>query len=62
VNEKRVIMEWTSKAPGWNELVEYYRSRPGHMLWLSNRHPVLRGEIEDTPEPTIIEPLEQEVA
>lgn len=53
MNEKRVIKEWKSKAPAWDEIVEYYRARPGLVLWLSHRLPVLRGEIEDTPEPTV---------
>ena len=61
MNEKRVIKEWTSKAPAWDQIVEYYRERSGLIQWLSNRHPVLRGEVEDTPEPTA-ETLKQDVA
>jgi hypothetical protein len=61
MNEKRVIKEWTAKAPAWDQIVDYYRSRPGRVLWLANRFPVLRGEIEDTPEPTV-EALKQDVA
>ncbi len=62
MNEKRIIKEPTSKAPNWDQIVDYYRARPGLVLWLSNRLPVMRGEIEDTPEPTIVEILEQDVA
>jgi hypothetical protein len=62
MNEKRIIKEWTTKAPSWSQIVEHYRSRPGLVLWLSNRLPVLRGEIEDTPEPGAVEILEQDVA
>lgn len=53
MNEKRIIKEYTSKAPDWGQIVEYYRARPGLVLWLSNRFPVLRGEVEDTPVPDI---------
>ena len=53
MNEKRFIKEYTAKAPSWNEIVEYYRNRPGHIVWLANRYPVLRGEVEDAPEVTI---------
>lgn len=58
MNEKRVIKEWKTKAPPWDQVVDYYRARPGLVLWLSNRLPVLRGEIEDTPAPTVAEILE----
>jgi hypothetical protein len=51
MTEKRVIKEWTVKAPTWDQIVEHYRNRPGHIEWLSKRHPVMRGEIEDIPEP-----------
>jgi hypothetical protein len=54
MNEDRVIKEWTAKAPAWSDIVEHYRARPGRIEWLSNRFPVLRGEVEDTPEPTAI--------
>mgnify|MGYP001596766745 CR=1 FL=1 len=53
MNEKRVIKEWTVKAPTWDQIVEHYRNRPGHIEWLARRHPVMRGEIDDTPEVTI---------
>ena len=62
MNEKRIIKEPTSKAPGWDQIVEYYRARPGLVLWLSNRMPVMRGEVEDTPAPDAVETLEREVA
>ena len=62
MNEKRIIKEPTSKAPSWDQIVEYYRARPGLVLWLSNRLPVMRGEVEDTPEPIAAENLEQDVA
>ena len=62
MNEKRVIKEYTAKAPSWDQIVDYYRTRPGLVLWLSNRLPVMRGEVEDTPEPTAVEALEQDVA
>jgi hypothetical protein len=58
MTEKRVIKEWKTKAPAWDEIVGYYRARPGLVVWLSNRLPVLRGEIEDTPVPTDVEILE----
>jgi hypothetical protein len=61
MNEKRVIKEWTVKAPAWDQIVDYYRERPGRIQWLANRFPVLRGEVEDTPEPTV-EALKQDVA
>jgi hypothetical protein len=61
MNEKRVIKEWKEKAPSWDQIVEHYRNRPGHIEWLANRHPVMRGEIDDTPEPTV-EALNQDVA
>lgn len=51
MSEKRVIKEWTAKAPSWDEIVLHYRDRPGRVKWLSDRFPVLRGEVEDTPEP-----------
>lgn len=51
MNKDRIIKEPTAKAPTWNEIVEHYRDRPGRVQWLSNRFPVLRGEVEDTPEP-----------
>jgi hypothetical protein len=53
MNEKRVIKEWKEKAPAWDQIVEYYRNRPGRVEWLSKRHPVMRGEIEDALEVTI---------
>ena len=62
MNEKRIIKESTCKAPSWDEIVEYYRARPGRLTWLANRLPVLRGESEDTPEPTTIETMERDVA
>jgi len=34
--------------------VEHYRSRPGRVGWLSNRLPVMRGEVEDSPEPDVV--------
>lgn len=52
MNEKRVIKEWTAKAPSWDKIIEHYRARPGRIEWLANRFPVLRGEVPDTPEPT----------
>lgn len=52
MNEKRIIKEPTAKAPEWNDIVDYYRARPGRIEWLANRFPVLRGEVADTPEPT----------
>lgn len=55
MNEDRVIKEWTAKAPAWDQIVEYYRARPGRIEWLSNRFPVLRGEISDTPEPQVLQ-------
>jgi len=55
MNEKRVIKEWTAKAPPWDQIVEYYRNRSGRVVWLANRFPVLRGEIEDTPEPDVVQ-------
>ena len=54
MNDKRVIKEWTSKAPSWSQIVEHYRSRPGRVGWLSNRLPVMRGEVEDSPEPDVV--------
>lgn len=51
MNEKRIIKEPTAKAPSWSSIVDYYRARPGRVEWLSMRHPVMRGEVEDTPEP-----------
>ena len=60
MNEKRVIKEWTAKAPTFAQIVEYYRARPGRIEWLSNRYPVLRGEVADTPEPTTV--IEREAA
>jgi hypothetical protein len=54
MNEKRVIKEWTAKAPAWDQIIEHYRARPGLVEWLSNRMPVMRGEIEDSPAPEII--------
>lgn len=53
MNEKRIIKEWTTKAPSWDEIVDYYRARPGRAEWLSKRLAVMRGEIEDTPEPNV---------
>jgi hypothetical protein len=53
MSENRVIKEWTARAPAWDQIVEYYRDRPGRIEWLSNRFPVLRGEIEDMPEPVL---------
>jgi hypothetical protein len=55
------IKEWTEKAPAWDQIVEHYRANPGLIIWLSNRLPALRGEIEDVPAPTA-EILKQEVA
>lgn len=55
MNEKRVIKEPTAKAPSWDHIVDYYRARPGRIQWLSNRFPVLRGEVEDAPEPTFLQ-------
>jgi hypothetical protein len=52
MSENRVIKEWTAKAPTWDQIIAHYRSRPGRIEWLSNRYPVLRGEVLDTPEPT----------
>lgn len=54
MNEKRIIKEPTSKAPSWGQIVEHYQARPGLVEWLSNRLPVMRGEVEDTPVPEII--------
>jgi len=54
MNEKRVIKEWTEKAPSWSQIVEHYQARPGLVEWLSNRLPVMRGETEDSPAPEII--------
>lgn len=62
MNEKRVIKEWTTKAPAWSEIVDYYRARPGLVEWLSNRHPVMRGEIPDTPPPDQIAVNDEEAA
>ena len=62
MNEKRIIKEWTSKAPSWDAIVNHYRARPGRIEWLSKRHPVMRGEIEDTPEPNMVISAEQEEA
>ncbi len=50
---KKTIREWTVKAPTWDQIVEHYRNRPGHIEWLAKRHPVMRGEIEDALEVTI---------
>ena len=61
MNENRVIKEWTAKAPDWDQIVDYYRDRPGLIQWLSNRMPVMRGEVEDTPEPTV-ETLKEDAA
>ena len=52
MNEKRVIKEWKEKAQPWHEIVEHYRCRPGRIQWLADRLPVMRGEIQDTPEPS----------
>jgi len=54
MNEKRVIMEWTAKAPTWGQIVNHYQARPGLINWLSDRMPVLRGEIEDRPVPEMV--------
>lgn len=54
MSEKRVIKEWTKPAPTFAQIVEHYRSRPGRVVWLANRYPVLRGEVEDTPEPAAV--------
>lgn len=53
MNEKRVIKESTVKAPSWDQIVQHYRERPGLVKWLADRHPVMRGEVEDTPAPDI---------
>jgi hypothetical protein len=55
MSEKRVIKEWKVKAPTWDQIAEHYRARPGRVAWLASRLPVLRGEVEDTPEPTVIQ-------
>lgn len=62
MNEKRIIREYTARAPSWGQIVEYYQARPGRVEWLANRFPALRGEVEDTPEPTIVLLLDQEAA
>ena len=62
MNEKRIVKEWTAKAPSWGEIVEHYRARPGRVEWLAKRHPVMRGEVEDTPEPTLVLAPEVEAA
>lgn len=62
MNNNRVIKEWTAKAPSWSQIVEHYRARPGRVEWLSKRLPVMRGEVEDTPEPNVVLMNEQEAA
>lgn len=62
MNEKRIIKEWTSKAPSWSTIVDHYRARPGRVEWLANRLPVMRGEVEDSPEPELVIQPEQEAA
>lgn len=53
MNEKRIIKESTKKAPTWGQIVEHYRARPGLVKWLADRHPVMRGEIEDSQAPDV---------
>ena len=50
MSEKRVVKEWTQKAPSWDQIVSHYKNRPGHIEWLANRHPVLRGEVSESPQ------------
>jgi len=59
---ERFIKEWTVKAPSWGQIVDHYRARPGRVEWLAKRLPVMRGEVEDTPEPDVLLVTEQEAA
>lgn len=62
MNNAKVVKEWTAKAPSWGSIVDYYRARPGRIEWLAKRHPVMRGEVEDMPEPSEVIPAEQQAA
>lgn len=62
MNNAKIVKEWTTKAPSWGSIVDYYRARPGRVEWLAKRHPVMRGEIEDAPEPSVVLQDEQQAA
>lgn len=48
VNEaKRAIFQ----APSVEQLRDHYQSKPGYLQWLADRKRVMRGEIEDYPQP-----------
>lgn len=59
---ERFIKEWTAKAPSWGQIVDHYRARPGRVEWLAKRLPVMRGEIDDTPEPDVVLVIERDAA
>jgi hypothetical protein len=59
---ERFIKEWNVKAPSWGQIVDHYRARPGRVEWLAKRLPVMRGEVNDTPEPDVLIVKEQEAA
>lgn len=59
---ERFVKEWKVKAPSWGQIVDHYRARPGRVEWLAKRLPVMRGEIDDTPEPDVLLLREQDAA
>jgi len=42
----------TFQAPTIEKLQDHYGAKPGYLQWLADRKRVMRGEIEDYPQPT----------